>query len=287
MAGQAEILIAMLLTAAGGASGGSLSAPPADKPVRPAAPLNLLAPLAGGTTPSKPDVYDLRPAGDGSGDLVYDTTGFRARVARDGSVTFKDTRIRMLRLLEPFLPKAGPRNVPSLFTTINSLARNRGVPASDENAVSDESHLLMPNPSRYRPDPREGCRNCPRPFEDARPVITAGGRFDLTEEVMRFSGQDPHRYQKAQFLAGTRELRVGMAVKAHRENLQRATEGLPALLEQLACDTGRSVPERRAIIEKLREEQDVATAEGRAAAEVIATFLSRRFGADAGAPTCR
>lgn len=288
MMGQAvEILLAILVTAAGGASGGPIAPPSApDKPVRPASPLNLLAPIAGGTTPSKPDVYDLRPAGDGSGDLLYDATTFSARVARDGSVTFKDVRIRMLKLFEPFLPKAGPRNVPSLFTTINSLARNRGVPTVDENAQTDDSYLIMPNQTRYRPDWREGCRNCPRPYADAVPVMAVGGRFDLTDEVMRFSGQDPYRYEKAKFLAGTRELRVGMAVKTHRENLRRAAEALPPLLEQLACDAGRSFPERRAIIEKLREELDDATAEGHAAAELMTTFLSRRFGTDGGAPTC-
>lgn len=290
MSGQAvEIVVAALLAAAGGTSGASAPAAKSadgekDKQSRPTAPLNLLAPIAAPTPSPKADVYDLRTAGDGTGDLLYDASGFSARVARDGSVTFTEPSVRMLKLFEPFLPRPGPRNVPSLFTTINSLARNRGMPAVDENAQTEDRYLLMPNTTRYRPDPREGCRACVRPV-DPVPVNVAG-RFDLTEELMRFNGQDPYGYDKAKFLAGTRELRAVRAAKSHAENLHHALAALPGVLQQIACDAGRSVPERRAIIEKLREELDGSSAESQSAAATITRFLAQRFGADAGAPSC-
>ena len=53
-----------------------------------------------------PDEYRLRRASDGSGDLVYEASGFYARVARDGAVRFRDRHVTNLQLL-PFLPLAG------------------------------------------------------------------------------------------------------------------------------------------------------------------------------------
>ena len=48
---------------------------------------------------------------------------------------------------------------------------------------------------------------------------------------MRLNGQDPYRYQKAEFLAATRELRIQMAAKMHAHNIQHAAAGLPARLQ--------------------------------------------------------
>jgi hypothetical protein len=244
----------------------------------PSKSIDLLSPVVRGAvrrrTPA-PESYQLREATDGSGDLQYDEGGFSARVARDGSVTFKDKSVTLLNPLDVLLPKSGPRNVPSLFTTINSLARRRGVPSADENAQTEDRYLLIPNLTRYRPDPREGCRACVRPLDPL--LINIYGRFDLTDELMRFNGQDPYRYQKAKFLAETRKWRVEMAAKTHSRNLSRALEELPAFLDKIACDGGRALPERRAIIERLRDELDGASAESHAAAETIARFLAARF----------
>jgi hypothetical protein len=245
---------------------------------------NLLPRFVGGTQPGIPESYDLRPAGDGSGDLLYEEVGFSARVAPDGAVKFADKHVRMLKLFEPFLPKAGPRNVPSLFTTLNSLARHRGVPTVDDNAQTDDSYLLMPNLTRYRPDPREACRACERPLDMILPSV--GGRFDLTDELMRFNSQDPYRFRKAKFLAGTREVRATRAAKTHAENVRRALEALPVSLQQIACDGSRSPAERRAIIERLRIELDGASPESHAAAETITRFLADRFASPDGGVAC-
>jgi hypothetical protein len=257
-----------------------------DSSPRPRPPLNLLAPVVGGVVgpgAAKPETYELRPSGDGSGDLLYDEPGFSTRVARDGSVKFADRRLGMLGLLEPFLPKAGPRNVPSLFATISSLAHKRAIPQADDLAQTEDKYLIIPNQSRYRPDPREGCRACERPIDVVLPG--AAGRFDLTDELVRFSHQDPYRYQKAKFLAATRDRRVEMAAKVHAQNLRRALAELPASLEHIACDGSRSLPERRAVVERLRAELDGASPEAHAAAETIGRFLAERFGAPDGGVT--
>ena len=67
--------------------------------------------------------------------------------------------------------------------------------------------------------------------------VSALGRFDLTDELTRFSGQDPNRFQKATFLAATRDRRIQMAVRTHAANIRRATAELPARLQAIACDT--------------------------------------------------
>jgi hypothetical protein len=104
---------------------------------------------------------------------------------------------------------------------------------------------------------------------------------DITDEVMRMSGQDPYRYQKAKFLVSTRERRVRMAVEARGNDLRRAAAELPSLLLDVACDRRRSARERRAILETLHAEMNTKTEAGREAAAQIQEFLASRFGAPA------
>ena len=99
----------------------------------------------------------------------------------------------------------------------------------------------------------------------------------MTDELMRFSGQDPYRYGKAKFLATTREMRIERAVKHHAANVRRAAAELPAMLEHIACDARRSRGERHAIIEALRDELDGETPEALTAARQIDDFLTARF----------
>ncbi len=277
--------LGLVLSGDAGVSGGD--APAVTTPgLRRPAPVLPTFPALGVPRSPIPENYPLREAGDGSGDLLYETQAFSARVARDGSVTFKDRRISLRGVLDPWIPKAGPRNVPSLQETILGLARNRKVPRVDADARTDDSYLLIPNLSPYRPDPREGCRAC-----TAAPLallpLNLTGRFDLTDELMRFSGQDPYRYAKATFLAATRELRIEKAASSHAANLRRAVAELPSLLEQIACTTSLTRRERRGIIEKLRDELDRESPEAHTAARQIEGFLTTRFAspvADDGCP---
>ena len=66
--------------------------------------------------------------------------------------------------------------------------------------------------------------------------VQALGRFDVSDELTRFSGQDPSRFQKATFLAATRDRRIQMAVRTHAANIRRAAAELPTQLQAIACD---------------------------------------------------
>ena len=251
--------------------------------MRVAQPPSLLAPRPILRKESGKDPYQLRQAKDGTGDLLYEEAAFVARVARDGAVRFVTKHDIKIHLLPPF-PKRGVHvGVPSLWSSLKAVARGDQPPpppAPDESGPPPETTTPIPAVTRYRPDPREGCRMC-GPLPPVYPSIVL--EVDLTDEIIRMSGQDPYRYQKAKFLVSTRERRVRMAVVARGKDLRRAAAELPSLLVDVACDERRSVRERRAILETLHADMDTKTADGREAAARIEQFLVSGFGA---ATTC-
>jgi hypothetical protein len=242
-------------------------------------PRSLLDPIPGLKRPPPEEVYQLREAKDGTGELVYDESGFTARVAQDGSVRFIVKRERSLHLFPP-LPKRKSIHlgVPSLQSSLNAALQGHTPSAPrppDDGSPPPETTMVIPEVSRYRPDPREGCRYCGM-FPPVYPNVT--WRVDVTDELMRMSGQDPYRYQKAKFLVATTDLRSRMGAKTHAENIRDAITELPARLVSIACDERLSPRDRRAILEALRAELDAGTPAGRLAAGRIETFLTARFG---------
>jgi len=233
----------------------------------------LLLPAVG-TTPPRSDQYQLRPAGDGTGDLVYEGSTFTARIAADGVVSFRDRRASLLSPLAILKPVAAPRNVPSLQGTVVGLVQNGKPPPGDDRAQNDTSFLLVAPPSPNHADPREGCKNCS--FDDPLFSLVAW-RFDVTDEVMRLSGRDPNRYAKARFLYATRDTRARRAAEFHAESIRAARDRLPRLLEQIAADDRRSPRERRAVLLSLRDELDGSSPDAQAAARTIDAFVAARF----------
>jgi hypothetical protein len=253
----------------------TLVAPPPEPapPPPPKAPPSLLAPV-GPPQAAPVERYDLRPAKDGSGDLVYESKPFTARVAPDGTVSFKDHRVSDFTWRPPWLPVPVHNGITSVADTVGSLVERRKPPKPETGTEPDESFLVIPKVSRYRPDPREDCRGC-----DLPPLIiaaSASGKYDLTEDLQRFSGHDPHRMQKARFLAATRDARIKMAVKANAERVREAAADLVPTVRAIADDERRTPTERRAILEALRDEMDQTTPEGRTAAATIERFLAPR-----------
>jgi len=241
---------------------------------------SLLDPIPGLKKPPPEEVYQLRDAKDGTGELVYEEPGFTARVAKDGSVRFVDKHVTELRLFPlPFVPKRNIHlGVPSLQSSLKAAWQGQ-TPATprppDDGSPPPETTTLNPEVSRYRPDPREGCRYC----GTLPPVITSIiGRADITDEIMRMKGEDPYRYQKAKFLVATSDVRARMGAKTHAENIRDAIIELPARLASIACDERLSPRDRRAILEALRAELDTGTPAGRIAAGRIEAFLAARFG---------
>jgi hypothetical protein len=255
-------------------------------------PPSLLAPLTLKAPRPTEDEYLLRRTKDGSGDLVYEAPGFTARVARDGAVTFSDRHIgRGVHILPMSpLPSRTRYGVPSLEETIRNHGRHRPEPPADA-PPPDEIANPSTHVSRYRPDVREICRY-PQPCFVEAPALALGASatLDITDEIMRMAHQDPYRYAKARFLTATREMRVRMATRAHKQDLRRSAAELPALLQRIACDDRMSLTDRRAIIESLRGEMDLSTAEGGAAASAIGRFLETFTAPDGGAagngPAC-
>ncbi len=230
---------------------------------------------------------ELKEAKDGTGDLVYDGNGFTARVAPDGSVRFSEKRLTGLSPL-PFLPMRANMPVPSLQSSLKGLLQGRNpppVPPSelDQGLAPPETKQVIPQVSRYRPDPREDCRMCSTGFFEVAVPVNWVGRFDLTDELTRFSGKDPSRQQKAVFLVMTRDQRMQMAVKTHVANIRRASAELPGRLQAIACDDRLTYKERRTILAALAKEMDTATPEGANAGKTIDAFVARF---DAGDVAC-
>jgi hypothetical protein len=254
-------------------------------PIAPKPGPRLLAPLPAPRPPTDDEIV-LRPAGDGSNDLVYEGKGIRARVAPDGSVRFDDKRVTGLSAV-PWLPMRVQFGVPSLQASLNMFLRGKPPPPPqerDDRGPPPETRQLIPDVSRYRPDPREDCRTCK--FDGRLMVINATGRFDVTDELSRMNGNDPRRLEKANFLGATREARSKMAAKAHADNIRRAASELPARLQAIACDAQLSRPDRQAILGALRDEMNTS-AEGRDAAARISDFMARFNRPDAGVVDCQ
>ena len=268
---------------------------PTTRAPAPAKPPSLLAPLPG--PPAKPaEAYELRRAEDGSGDLLYRAPGFDARIYRDGSVHFTDRHFSFKFF--PWMPYRTSSRTPTLQSFLRDKFGQQsagGGAASGSTAPAGAPGWALrdygpapayaPAMSPFRPDPNEGCRY-PKPcFFDAPVVLlSVAGTFDLTDELMRFGGQDPYRYEKARFMKGTAELRSRRAAHAHADDLREASDQLPRRLEEIAANPDLTPPERRATIEALGREMDGATPEGRKARALIDAFVRERFSA---APAAR
>jgi hypothetical protein len=259
----------------------------ADPGSTPAPRPSLLAPI--GSKPTAAPVHDYELRRDRGGDLVYEAPGFTARISRDGSVAFHDKHLTLTLL--PLIPRArglrGPTpSVPSLETIIRNGGKVPPPPPPDvveDSSVAYGARLPEPTVTPYRPDPREACGVRDACFFKAAVLfISVNGTLDVTDELMRLSGQDPYRFAKARFLAGTRELRVRLAAHAHAEDVRRSLGDLPVRLTAIACDGERSLAERRALLEALREEMDTGSAEAREAGTTIAHFLAALDRADGG-----
>jgi hypothetical protein len=268
------VALALVLAAADGGAPSGADAGVAGAP----APFSLIAQRKG--APPAERSYELRRAKDGSGDLVYEAPGFTARIAPDGAARFIDKHFSLLGPFSRLAPSAPARGDTSLQgILIDVLGRKAPHRPQPREADPQPGPVpLVPVMSPYRPDPREVC-TYPRPcfFEAGVVLVGATGAMDLTDELMRLHGPDPHRFEKARFLEATSKLRGGLSARALADNIRRAKRDLPAELEAIACDPTRSVRERRATVEALRDEIAADTPAARDAAASIGRFLEARF----------
>jgi len=273
MTGPALLVLVLSATADGGASS---SSPALLAPIGPATKKDVAADRA----------YELRR--EKNGDLVYEAAGFTARIAPDGTPRFIDKGFTLLRpwSLLPFAPLPTPRGRASLQSTFEDLLARRNprrdAPEDPRRDVPAAPLPLKPNMSPYRPDPAEACQYPRSCWFDAGVVLVGlGGTFDLGDALMRLSGKDPYRHEKARFLVATSELRASLSARFMADLIRREAAALPARLQAIACDERRSVRERRALIEALRQEMDGDTPAAHSAVATITRFLETL---DAGEP---
>jgi hypothetical protein len=245
----------------------------ADVPRPPPPPAQALIPQPPPRFTERADQINLKEAKDGT--LVFDATTFTAKIAADGSVAFSDKRVPGLSVVPvPWLPSGAPLAVPSLQGSLVNLLKGKAPPPAppvDDRRPPPNTTQLIPDVSRYRPDTREDCEMCQVPYTPA--IFSAFGRGDVADELDRFSGKDPNRYQKAVFLAATHDRRIEMAVRTHARDVRRATAELPGRLQFIACDDRLSYRERRSILVALGREMDPTTPDGAKASTAIADFV--------------
>jgi hypothetical protein len=221
--------------------------------------------------------YGLRKWGEG---YLYQDQKFEARVAPDGTVSFKDKHVNA-----------------SMFTPFSWIGKTRAqqrqqMPDRFERdpAAYRQTPWVAPldSPSRSRTMPPEevcppgsSCYALPAPM-----AFEVRGGFDLTDELMRALGKDPNALDKAHFLSATFEFRMKLAIEQRKRQMKKALDDLPRYLDDLWADLRYSPRERRRILYELWYEMD-RTPEGDRAAKMIDAFIRRRLpcaGADGYTP---
>jgi hypothetical protein len=212
-------------------------------------------------------IYGLRKWGRG---YLYEDSKFEARVAPDGTVSFKDRR--------------GDATVFTPFSWVGKTRaqqRREAVErAGRDPAAYRQTPWIAPRepPTRARDVPPEeicppgsSCYALPMPS-----AVEVQGSFDLTDELMRSLGKDPHALDKARFLSATFEFRIKLAIEERKRLMKKALDDLPAYLVDVWADTRYSPRERRRLLYELWVEMD-RTPEGERAAKTIDDFIRRRL----------
>jgi hypothetical protein len=212
--------------------------------------------------------YPLRASGDG---YVYVTPRFDARVARDGVVTFSEKHGSASLSSPTSLSKLPRPRGPTLESTLRDALGKRRRKKAEPPAAPPPPEYDRKIPQIELCPPTSSCY-----FPPTTNAVEVRGSFDLTDEIMRSYGQDPHRYEKARFLSATFEFRIKMAIEARKADLKAALEELPGRLDELLADERYSPRERRRILYELWYETD-QTPEGEKAAAAIVAFIRRRL----------
>jgi hypothetical protein len=211
--------------------------------------------------------YDLRKWGEG---YLYQDSKIEARVAPDGTVSFKDRKAAT----EPFRPFSwiGKTRDQQRQQTIDRFDR-------DPVAYRRTPWIAPPDPPQHARDvpQQEICPpHSPCYAPPTHMILEVRGSFDLTDELMRALGKDPKALDKARFLSATFEFRIQLAVEERKRLMKKALDDLPGYLGDLWADERYSPRERRRLLYELWYETD-RTPEGERAAKAIDVFIRRRL----------
>lgn len=231
------------------------------------------------TSAARPHVYQLKRADDGG--WTYDASGFSARIARDGTVSFTNHHFSLKPTLFPFAQaRAHPAGTPTLEGVVRRALggpRAPSLPGTAPEAPPDTTPWgSVPYHSPYLPSGTDP-HTCEYPnpcFKQAGiPVLLVTMSFDITDEVLRAFGEDPYRYEKGRFLASTLDLRTQLRAQALVAQLRDDVPRLPSNLQDLLHDESRPLAERLSFLRALRNEIDDGTPAGRTAARLVSEAL--------------
>jgi hypothetical protein len=210
--------------------------------------------------------YRLRKWGEG---YVYEDSKFEARVAPDGTVSFKDMH-----------------GGASLFTPFSWIGKSRAQQRTLPERTGRDPVAYRRTPWVAPPDPPSNSHTMPMEevcppssscyFPERQMMVEARGSFDLTDELMRALGKGPYILDKAHFLSATFEFRMKLAIEERKRLMKRALDDLPRYLDDLWADDRYSPRERRRILFELWYDVD-RTPEGDRAAKTIDAFIKRRL----------
>lgn len=200
---------------------------------------------------------------------VYEHAGFVARVAEDGTVEFRD-RHGEIHLALP-IPLPMPEGTQTLEGTLRKLANPNARPRSP----TAEPRLPLERMSRYRPSPSDACRY-PHPcvFVARIMLVNVAGTFDVNDEILRLSGKDPYRNQKAAFLGSTLAFRQELGQRAATRARTRALDELRQRVAAIDKDPQLTPAARRAAIRALIDDLDPDPAVAAPARELIEARLA-------------
>jgi len=166
---------------------------------------------------------ELRP--DGPAGFKTDEGVFVVKTARDGSVRFDDRPNLQAHVSLPTPGNVG-RGIEHWYDSLAPGSRT-------------------PRPGQVDPD---GPRIAVEDTSGGTPSL-AGGSFDVTDSLLRGSGQDPYAARKAAFLDRTRGERMAMATTETRERLRQSVHRVRADLERLWRGSGSPAEKRRLLFQ--------------------------------------
>jgi hypothetical protein len=225
------------------------------------APLTSAAkgPARVSNTPSDVHHYVLHPVGDGTYD--YQSPGFTASVAADGTVTFHEPTLTPRSRLQEIITGQG-----------------QGRRAEDWPVTLPSEYLPTPYDDRERQLEFDHPR--PQLLPVAAPIfIDDGFKMDVTDVFARGHHQDPYQTAKASFLSDTFDFRMKLAAQQHRQAAGAALAGLANELDAIWQDGRFSASERSRIVYLLWQETS-DDAIGLRARDLIQAFADKHLPPD-------
>jgi hypothetical protein len=213
--------------------------------------------------------YPMQPQGQG---YVYEDPRFEARIAPDGVVAFTNRQAPISLFPFSWIASLPPLREPTLdpWKPLEpSTYTSRPWRPLPGQLLTPRHQLEL---SQICPAGTSSCG-----FPPTANMISVGGSWDLTDEMMAGLGQDPNALAKARFLSATFEFRMKLAAEASAAEMKTALlVELPATLDRIWADRRYTARERRRILYEVWYQTD-RTPAGQRAAKTIAIFIQERL----------